>query len=140
MPNSQIPKCYALIPIKFELLLPAPAPPTLTMNFLTTYSDGSVGGFQGDFTEMYAVPSPPEGSLAVNLNIPRPWFKLVSPPPTDTEISPLLYRKPRMEDLTHQHLTVRPWAAYLPSGDSLSLSVKWRLWCYRPHGVVVKMK
>lgn len=42
-PHSQIPKCYALIRMSWELLRDPP-PPTLTMKIPITYSDGRVGG------------------------------------------------------------------------------------------------
>lgn len=62
------------MPMNLELLLHDPSPPTLTVNFLTAYCDAGVGGddggFDGDFTWMYTVPSHPEGSFAVNLNNP----------------------------------------------------------------------
>lgn len=60
----------------------------------------------------------------VNLNIPRLRFELVSPPPIDIEMSPILYRQASIEDMIHHHLSAGPWAGYLPLGASFSLSIK----------------
>lgn len=82
MPNSQIPKYYALIPMHLKLLH-AQSPPTLTTNLPTTNGDDCVGddggGFDGDSIQMYSEPFHLEGSFAVNLSITLlslNWFPL----------------------------------------------------------------
>ena len=73
---------------------------------------------------MYTEPFQPQGPFAVNLNIPLLPFELDSPPCTDIEIRPILYRKPSIEDLIHHHLTLGPWAGYFPSGCPIFLLYK----------------
>lgn len=117
--SLSIPKCYALIPMSLELLCVSP-PPTLTMKIPTAYSNGSVGGDSDSWWFWWWF------HLNIHRALPsRGWPAYSSA--MDVEICPILYRQPSIKYFTHNHLTGKLWAGYLPSSDSFSASIKKRL-------------